>query len=168
MTIYHTRPLRRLGVVPAVFGIVLASVALVASPAGAVSSWSGKDPYHDYGPGKCAEWTNDNHVVWMDATYVYDGSTWVGTGYLAYSPMCQTNWGEFYYHDHAAWDQHTVVPSAWEAGKTGTDQYSQNLNDFGPVYTLMVDGRSTACAGAQLYELYPSHHWVTWYTFGCE
>lgn len=143
--------------------VVLAGITVGAPPAGAVSAWSGRDPYHDYGPGACA---NDEVYLASTKTYVYDQSTLVGTGYLVYSPTCQTNWGEFFYASPAAWNTHEVEPSTWEEGKDGTNQYSPDLNAYGPVYTLMVDGRGPACAGAQLYE-YPSHHWVTWYTFGC-
>lgn len=165
MDLFAGRTMRQLTAILAAAAVVLISVPLLESPADAVSSWSGKDPYHDYGSGACGTYTNDNHVQYMDATLVYAGSTKVGTGFLAYSPKCQTNWGYFVYYDEAARDQYSVVPSAWESGKTGTDQYSPDLGDA-TINTLMVDGRSTACAGAQLYA-YPNH-WITWYTFGCE
>lgn len=146
----------------------LAGVMITASPSAAVSSWSGKDPYHDYdGQGACATWTNNNHVQRLDETWVYDGSTFLGWGYLGWSPRCQTNWSEFWWHDGAVWGNHTVEPWAWEQGKTGTDQSSPDLGATDVVYSRMVDGRGPACAGAHVYR-YPSHQWITWFTFGCE
>src|SRR4051812_30256735 len=159
----HTRRYRRAArrAALAIGALLLAfvSATAVAPSASAVSGWSGKDPYHDYGGGACA-WDS----VYLDETYVYDQGGLVGYGYLRYSRSCKTNWSEFWYASGGwAYGYHTVEPWAWEAGKTGTDQPSHNLNDTGPVYSMMVDGRGTACAGAHLYS-YPSHTWITWYT----
>jgi len=155
------RALRQVLLAAMALATVLTGVTVASSPALAVSSWSGKDPYHDYGNGFCA-----NDSVFLDETALYDGATLVGYGYLRYSRSCQTNWSEFWYANNAVWGDHTVEPWAWEQGKTGTDQYSRNLDDYGPVYSLMVDGRGPACAGAHLYA-YPSHQWISWHTFGC-
>ncbi|MFF5225447.1 DUF2690 domain-containing protein [Dactylosporangium sp. NPDC000521] len=158
-----TTRFRRMLATIAAAGVVLAGAA-VPEPAQAVSNWSGKDPF---GAGACGTWTESNQVLRMHETYVYDESTLVGYGYLAWSPKCQTNWSEFWYANEIVWANHTVEPSAWEQGKTGTDQYSKNLDDYNLVYSSMVDGRGPACAGAQLYK-YGPRRWVTWYMFGCE
>ncbi len=152
---------RRLVLASTALLITLTSVAVAASPADAVSSWSGKDPFQTYNGTTCAAGADR-----FDATPVYAESTFVGTGYLVYSPTCKTNWGEFWYASDYTWENYEVDPSAWEAGTSNTNQYSPNLNDEEPVYTLMVDGRSTACAGGQLYHYGPKY-WITWYTYGC-
>lgn len=160
MTMRFGRATRWLALAITAFAVALAGATVVASPALAVSGWSGVDPY---GSG-CA-----NGAAYLHETPVYDGSTLVGTGYLRYSYACQTNWSEFYYAGGAggyACNNYAVEPSAWENNTTGTDQYSPNLWACSPVYSLMVDGRSTACAGAQIYH-YPSHAWIEWSFFGC-
>jgi len=141
-----------------VLAMALAAVTAAVAPAQAVSAYSGGHPYNSGCAGNGSQWASSPVAV-------YDGSTLVGYGYLRYSGGCQANWSEFQYANSTAYNNYTVGPSAWENGTTGTDQYSPNLA-ANPVYSRMVDGRSTACAGAQIYR-YPSGQHVTWAFFAC-
>jgi hypothetical protein len=141
-------------------GLVITATILVAgaTPAAAVSGITGKDPYSTGCYNNGWQWSSGG-------TPVYDGARKVGTGYLRYSGGCVANWSEFRYENAAAYNDYSARPSAWEDGVPGTDQYSPNLW-LDPVYSLMVDGRGTACAGAQIYR-YPSNQWVNWSFFAC-
>ncbi|MEJ3747448.1 DUF2690 domain-containing protein [Actinomycetes bacterium KLBMP 9797] len=136
--------------------IIAAAVVVGATPA--VASIVGQDPYST----DC----HNNGWQWQSGgTAVYDGARKVGTGYLRYSGGCVANWSEFHYENAAAYNDYSARPSAWVDGASGTDQYSPNLW-LNPVYSRMVDGSVTACAGAQIYR-YPSNQWVTWSFFAC-
>ncbi len=141
-----------------VIATALAGVAVAAIPASASSAYVGQDPYASGCAYSGSQWSSSG-------TAVYDGSTLVGTGYLRYSYGCNANWSEFVYANGTTYANYTVGPSAWDNGTTGTDQYSPNLA-ANPVYSRMVDGSVTACAGAQIYH-YPSGQWIEWSFFGC-
>ncbi|MFF0721847.1 DUF2690 domain-containing protein [Micromonospora sp. NPDC003816] len=150
-----------LAALAALMAIVTAVVAAPTS-AQAVSVWSGRNPYASYSGTVCSS----SGWQWKSGeTTVYDGARVVGFGYLRYSGGCVANWSEFRYADAAAYNDYSVQPSAWEDGKSGTDQVSPDLWQ-NPVYSRMVDGSGPACGGAQAYR-YPSMQWISWNFFTC-
>ncbi|MFY1702984.1 DUF2690 domain-containing protein [Micromonospora sp. WMMA1923] len=141
---------------------VVTAVVVAPTSAQAMSVWSGRNPYANYSGTVC----NTSGWQWRSGeTAVYDGSRLVGYGSLRYSGGCAANWTEFRYADGATHSTYTVEPTAWEQGKSGTDQGSPDLWAWN-VYTNMVDGTGPACGGAQLYR-YSPRQWISWNFFTC-
>jgi hypothetical protein len=104
------------------------------------------------------QWKSSPPVaVWVDGQHI-------GDGFLRYSEGCFANWSRFEITPGAQY-YYTIEPWAWEDGKTGTDQGKAPTQSTYLVYSKMVDGRSRACAGANVYGEF--HQWKGWFFFGC-